>query len=41
MLSRDLSNYKGFAIFRYDSIFGSNLTDITFLEKENLKKILN
>ena len=41
MLSRELSNYKGFAIFRYDSIFGSNLTDITFLEKENLKNILS
>ena len=40
MLSRKLSNYKGFAIFRYDSIFGSNLTTTSFLEKENLKNIL-
>ena len=41
MLSRKLSNYKGFAIFRYDSIFGSNLTTTSFLEKENLKNILS
>ena len=40
MLSRSLSNYSGFAIFRYDSIFGSNLTENAFLEKENLKNIL-
>ena len=41
MLSRELSNYSGFAIFRYDSIFGSNLTSTSFLEKENLKNILS
>ena len=41
MLSRELSNYKGFAIFRYDSLFGNNLTDTSFLEKENLKNILS
>ncbi len=41
MLSRDLSNYKGFAIFRYDSIFGNNLTETSFIEKENLKNILS
>lgn len=41
MLSRDLSNYKGFAIFRYDSLFGTNLTTNSFLEKENLKNILS
>ena len=40
MLSRILSNYSGFAIFRYDSIFGNNLTENAFLEKENLKNIL-
>ena len=40
LLSRKLSNYSGFAIFRYDSIFGSNLTTTSFLEKENLKNIL-
>ena len=41
MLSRKLSNYSGFAIFRYDSIFGSNMTTTSFLEKENLKNILS
>lgn len=41
MLSRDLSNYIGFAIFRYDSLFGNDLTDTSFLEKENLKTILS
>lgn len=41
MLSRELSNYSGFAIFRYDSLFGSNLTETSFLEKENLKNILS
>ncbi len=40
MLSRSLSNYKGFAIFRYDSIFGDNLNETAFMEKENLKTIL-
>ena len=41
MLSRKLSNYSGFAIFRYESIFGNNLTTTSFLEKENLKNILS
>lgn len=41
MLSRELSNYSGFAIFRYNSLFGSNLTETSFLEKENLKNILS
>lgn len=41
LLSRELSNYSGFALFRYDSIFGSNLTKASFLEKENLKNILS
>ena len=41
LLSRKLSNYSGFAIFRYDSIFNTNLTDVTFKEKENLKNILS
>lgn len=41
MLSRALSNYSGFALFRYDSIFGNNLTETSFLEKENLKNILS
>ena len=41
MLSRELSNYSGFAIFRYDSLFGNNLTETSFLERENLKNILS
>lgn len=41
MLSRELSNYNGFAIFRYDSIFGNDLTSTSFLERENLKNILS
>ena len=41
MLSRELKNYKGFSIFRYDSIFGNNLSNTSFLEKENLKNILS
>ena len=41
MLSRELSNYSGFALFRYDSIFCNNLTETSFLEKENLKNILS
>ena len=40
LASRPLSNYQGFAIFRYDSIFNDNLTSYAFKEKENLKKIL-
>ena len=40
MLSRELTNYKGFAIFRYDSIFNNNLSENAFLEKENLKNII-
>ena len=40
-LSRNLTNYDGFAIFRYDSLFNDNLTDIAFMEKENLKNILS
>ena len=39
-LSRSLTNYDGFAIFRYDSIFGKNISSTSFLEKENLKNIL-
>ena len=38
--SRELANYSGFAIFRYDSIFNNNLSENAFLEKENLKNIL-
>ena len=41
ILSRELSNYSGFSIFRYDSLFGNNLTITSFKEKENLKNILS
>ncbi|MDD6244928.1 MAG: family 10 glycosylhydrolase [bacterium] len=40
LTSRPLSNYQGFAIFRYDSILSDNLTEQAFKEKENLKNIL-
>ena len=40
MLSRELSNYSGFSIFRYDSLFSNNLSLNAFLEKENLKNII-
>lgn len=40
LTSRELSHYRGFAIFRYDSLFQENLSETSFQEKENLKKIL-
>lgn len=41
ILSRNLKNYKGFALFRYDSIFKtSNYTSNSLKEIENMKKIL-
>ena len=40
MLSRELTNYNGFSIFRYDSLFSNNLSQNAFLEKENLKNII-
>ena len=40
MLSRELTNYSGFSIFRYDSLFSNNLSLNAFLEKENLKNII-
>lgn len=40
MLSRELINYSGFSIFRYDSLFSNNLSQNAFLEKENLKNII-
>ncbi len=39
--SRNISSYGGFAIYRYDSIFNDNLSQAAFLEKENLKSVLN
>ncbi len=41
ILSRNLKNYKGFALFRYDNIFDvSNYTSNSLKEIENMKKIL-
>ena len=42
MLSRNLNQYKGFALFRYDYIFDQSLyTSMTMKEIENMKKVLN
>ena len=41
ILSRNLKNYKGFALFRYDSLFDINkYTNTSKDELENLKKII-
>ena len=41
ILSRNLNNYKGFSLFRYDFIFDSSLyTENTISEIENMKKVL-
>lgn len=41
LLSRNLKNYKGFSLFRYDSIFKEDeYTLTTRFELENLKKII-
>ena len=41
ILSRNLNHYKGFALFRYDYLFSSNLKNKnTVKEIENMKKIL-
>lgn len=42
LLSRNLKNYQGFALFRYDSIFDiDNYTNNSIGEIENIKKIIN
>ena len=40
LISRNINNYNGFAIFRYDSMFGNSDNQTTLNEKENLKKIM-
>lgn len=41
ILSRNLKNYKGFSLFRYDNIFDSNTYSSTSIKEiENLKKVL-
>ena len=41
IISRNRKNYKGFALFRYDNIFGiDNYTSNSLEEVENLKKVI-
>ena len=41
LLSRNLKNYKGFSLFRYDNVFDENhYTNNTITELKNLKKII-
>ena len=41
IISRNLINYKGFGLFRYDSLFNKDeYTNNTFKELENMKKVL-
>lgn len=41
LVSRNMENYDGFAIFRYDSIFNTeSQTDTTMNEIKNLKKVM-
>ena len=41
ILSRNLNNYKGFSLFKYDNIFNEdNYTTMTIKEIENLKKVV-
>ena len=41
VLSRNLNNYQGFSLFRYDYLFDqSKYTENTMMEIENIKKIL-
>lgn len=41
LLSRNLKNYKGFALYRYDNLFDTNIyTNNSINEIENVKKII-
>lgn len=41
LLSRNIKNYKGFSLFRYDNVFDENhYTNNTITELKNLKKII-
>lgn len=40
LISRNLSNYEGFSIFRYDYIFGPNLNEYQIKERDNLFEII-
>lgn len=42
LLSRNLDNYDGFALYRYDYLFNKELmTNTTMMEIENIKEIIN
>ena len=42
LLSRNLKNYKGFSLFRYDNLFETSYYNNNSIgEIENLKKIIN
>ena len=42
IISRNLKNYDGFSLFRYDNLFDeSSYTEMTMMEIENMKKVLN
>lgn len=40
LLSRNVSSYQGFSIFRYDSMFQENQSTTTLKEVKNLKKVI-
>lgn len=40
LVSRNLSNYRGFSLFRYEYIFGSDLNTYQILERDNLFEIM-
>ena len=42
LLERNINNYKGFSLFRYDNLFNeNNYTSTSNNEIKNIKKILN
>ncbi len=41
LLSRNMQSYGGFALFRYDSIFKEEVTEVVNSEIKNLKKIMD
>lgn len=41
LLSRNMQSYGGFALFRYDSIFKEEITEVVNSEIKNLKKIID
>lgn len=41
LLSRNMQSYAGFALFRYDSIFKEEVTEVVNSEIKNLKKVMD